>query len=493
MSIIREDEGNLDEAIWHMQRAFETQPANSAIQGELRRLHGRREGIEPPKIRLTRGALARMYLKGELYAQALAELRAGLHEDSKRYDLQVVLAQAYYLAGQRVDAAEACSTLLKSLPFCLEANKILAEILSHSERADEAQVYAKRVQSLDPYMAHLTPAASTPERVTDTAVLLEKLEWRPGIQTADVMQQPEWATSLGVDLGSTSGSESLPDWLSGTGEKATQKELASAKPFDELPSSLEETPAVDDDTVPDWMKDAGWTESQATRDQEEFLPLSEADGLVRDLEPADIPDWLKTMAPSGSTEIPPINPPPEPEPLQADETEQVAVSPWLEETPPGPTDSVAMWLENQEPSASADDQLDLGATNIDNIPDWLQDLGEPVSQTQTLEAASTEIESEELLPTNLSESEKINIGAVAGLTAAAVALSTDHQAEETLEEVPAGLADEIRPEAVVPAELPDWLQELKSVDVEPEPAFSDNDLEFNRFISRRAAGGSSNS
>ena len=143
MSIIREDEGNLDEAIWHMQRAFETQPANSAIQGELRRLHGRREGIEPPKIRLTRGALARMYLKGELYAQALAELRAGLHEDPKRYDLQVVLAQAYYLAGQRVDAAEASSTLLKSLPFCLEANKILAEILSHSERADEAQVYIK--------------------------------------------------------------------------------------------------------------------------------------------------------------------------------------------------------------------------------------------------------------------------------------------------------------------------------------------------------------
>ena len=29
----------------------------------------------------------------------------------------------------------------------------------------------------------------------------------------------------------------------------------------------------------------------------------------------------------------------------------------------------------------------------------------------------------------------------------------------------------------MPAELPDWLQELKSVDVEPEPAFSDNDLE----------------
>src|SRR5512146_2603549 len=53
MSIIREDEGNLNEAIWHMERAFEVQPANAAIQEELRRLYGRRDGVEPLKARLT--------------------------------------------------------------------------------------------------------------------------------------------------------------------------------------------------------------------------------------------------------------------------------------------------------------------------------------------------------------------------------------------------------------------------------------------------------
>ena len=95
MSIIREDEGNLDEAIWHMERAFEVQPANSAIQDELRRLYGRRDGIEPPKIRLTRGALARMYTKGDLYQQALAEIRAAFAENPNRIDLQVLLADIY--------------------------------------------------------------------------------------------------------------------------------------------------------------------------------------------------------------------------------------------------------------------------------------------------------------------------------------------------------------------------------------------------------------
>ena len=46
MSIVREDEGNLDSAIWHMERAFETNPANPAIQQELKRLIGRRDGFD---------------------------------------------------------------------------------------------------------------------------------------------------------------------------------------------------------------------------------------------------------------------------------------------------------------------------------------------------------------------------------------------------------------------------------------------------------------
>ena len=78
MSIIREDEGNLDAAIFHMERAFEVKPSNSAIQEELRRLYGRRDGIEPPRVRLTRGALVRMYTRGELYPQAIAEIHAAL-------------------------------------------------------------------------------------------------------------------------------------------------------------------------------------------------------------------------------------------------------------------------------------------------------------------------------------------------------------------------------------------------------------------------------
>ena len=99
MSIIRDDQGKLDDAIWHMERAFESQPSNAAIQGELRRLYGRRDGVEPPKIRMTRGALAHMYVQGELYPQAISEIKSVLKEDPGRSDMESLLARACYRSG----------------------------------------------------------------------------------------------------------------------------------------------------------------------------------------------------------------------------------------------------------------------------------------------------------------------------------------------------------------------------------------------------------
>jgi tetratricopeptide (TPR) repeat protein len=85
MAVVREDEGNVDAAIWHLERAFEVQPNSGPVHEELRRLYGRRDGVEPPRLRLSRAALARMYEKGDLYAQAIAEVRAALSDDPARW------------------------------------------------------------------------------------------------------------------------------------------------------------------------------------------------------------------------------------------------------------------------------------------------------------------------------------------------------------------------------------------------------------------------
>jgi len=111
MSIVRDEENKLDDAIWHMERAFETQPSNAAIQSELQRLYGRREGTSPPRIRMTRGALAYMYVQGELYPQAISEIKSVLKDDPGRNDMQALLARAYYRSGLKNDAAEIASSV----------------------------------------------------------------------------------------------------------------------------------------------------------------------------------------------------------------------------------------------------------------------------------------------------------------------------------------------------------------------------------------------
>ncbi len=285
MSIIRQDEGHLDEALWHMERAFEMQPANSAIQEELRYLYGKRDGFEPPKIRLTRGALARMYAKGDLYAQAIGELRSALADDPQRSDLQVLLAHVYLLSGQRAEAADAAGNVLRKLPNCLEANRIMAEALSTTGHADEAATYLQRVQVLDPYSAHLSPTTPTPAKVPDMAVALEKLEWRPG-DTSGQPTQPEWAASLGVQLeGMSPEKEILPNWLSSVEQTPGHATAAAAAlgaaafaaaatpPFSPSttsgPAPIEPMP---EDTIPDWMRNAGWiAASGAAKEKKRLL------------------------------------------------------------------------------------------------------------------------------------------------------------------------------------------------------------------------------
>ena len=186
MSVIAEAKGDLDLAIAHMEQAFEADPSNTAVQEELRRLYGARDGVEPPRIRLTRGALARMYYMGQLYPQAIAELRAALSEDPERPSWQLLLAKVYAAAGQANEAVQTCSALLHKLPYCLDANRLMAELLAKAGRKEEARSYLARVQALDPYMAFVGEQWPTPDAVPDEQVTLEMLDWTPEMATEEI-------------------------------------------------------------------------------------------------------------------------------------------------------------------------------------------------------------------------------------------------------------------------------------------------------------------
>lgn len=498
MSIIREDEGNLDEALWHMERAFEMQPANGAIQDELRRLYGRRDGFEPPKVRLTRGALARMYAKGELYQQAIAELRAALAEDSKRLDLQGLLALVYFNSGQRVESVETCSSLLRKLPYSLEANRIMAEVLAGSERADEARTYRQRVQSLDPYMAHVSPAAPSVEQVPDQAVAIEKLVWQAD-QSLQGRSQPAWAASLGVELQEESDKDALPEWLAAAGgdfEEDREDSEESRADGEELEDMLEAGEAEMDeesqdwrsaigeeseeesfeDEIPEWMQDVGWmaageaareglsSEDAAEAEQEDLhgeIGTAGEETADEDLAEAEIPDWLQAMAPS-EEDTPPVE---DQADFLMDEEESVPeaeLPDWMLEEEagapeaemgaeemaaaetPSPESELPEWLANDAAAAAE-------SVSDESLPEWLKELDTEETETDLQASAEEEeilieqVETEEEAPDWLSE--------------------VDEAAGQEEEELPDWLLEE---EQEVPLEEPPTEFEPEVADKTPE-------------------------
>ncbi len=369
MSIIYDDQKNLDAAIWHMERAFETQSSNPAIQGELRRLYSRRDGMEPPKIRLTRGALAQMYARGDQFQQAVSEIKSVLAEEPQRMDLLVLLARVYFRAGQKVESTEICTSLLKKYPYCLDANRILIEILQGTSRADATQVYRHRINALDPYATFATPSIFNSAEVADAAVSIEKLAY----------QADAWAPSkFGLE---TAKEAAPPEWLSG--KDAAPAEAAAAEPTSE-------------ENIPEWMKTAGWAATTAAAVEaaerasagETVAPETvEVPAATEELSSGEVPDWLMSMAPPGALEQPAA------EPASMEITSEDMN--WLESLG-APAEGVPSALPTGDDSSMLDEILGVGAAvgtavalgqkedqpaedipaqPAEETPDWLSELG----------------------------------------------------------------------------------------------------------------------
>ncbi len=391
MSIIRDDGNQLDDAIWHMERAFEVQPSNSAIQGELRRLYGRRDGVEPSKIRLSRDALANMYSQGELFNQAIAEIRSVLADDPNRPDLQVMLMRAYYRSGQKVEAAEIAATLLKKYPYCLDSLRVLVDVLPGTAREENMQVYRHRLFLLDPYSSSTKDSVFSSDRVADSAVNLERLDYRPGALPG--APQLDWASSLGIKLNTDKRSEPAPDWMQNPEilEKSTE--------VPPKPSESEAEPAASD-SIPDWMRSSGW-QAATTEPKDDSVDVGEVTPDAS-IAKADIPEWLMSMAPDETNQAAETEPE---EPAVALPAGEDGIPDWLkpnaqpdasEEPKMEPRESVGSAFESggipmipdetaadnpMESQGSAEPQM-----NAETIPDWLKSLnstespGEPAME-----------------------------------------------------------------------------------------------------------------
>ena len=300
LAIIGEEEGNLTQSVGHMARAFETQPNNGAIQEELKRLYGRRDGVAPSRIRLTRCALARLYLSGGNYAQAVEELQVALKEAPDRIDLQVLLAKALWHNEQRIDAVQVCQGILQHLPYSLEANAILYEIWQSTDREEEATLYRQRVEALDPFLAQELgdrPAGPHPK------IEIPRLDYVPSA-SEEMMGVPDWVKDLGLHFdeqdepgaveaatgpfepGTSEGPEVVPDWLRDMVPSGGEDGATEADHDWEAEKALEET-------IPTWLRDAGLLEDDEGEPVIEFdEPEDEAAEAPGGPPDEPLPSWL---------------------------------------------------------------------------------------------------------------------------------------------------------------------------------------------------------
>lgn len=382
LSVIEEENRNLDAAIWHMEQAFELQPSNLALQEELRRLIGRRDGVPPTKIRLTRGALVKMYARGDLYQQAIAEIKSVLKDEPNRIDFKVLLAKMYHVSGSSADAVDVASEIVAEYPYCYEANRILYELLPSKESESATNVYLDRLISLDPYYQYVDSLAPESADVPADKIMIEKQELASSF--VQESSDTDWSKQLGLnwqkkDVFISEEPLNILNQVDAFDEPAKEPEQTPpVSPFigemtPDISSELEEKPLNDPEPLPDWITKAGWTRPSDSSSSPEPIVNDSASEELNNIpaEPStELPDWLKSFEP----ETPEIN---------SNEDQSEAGSSSISDLLPEETqssslspdefkDAISNWGEQE--SAAEDSSPNKEPEDLSS--DWLKQFGE---------------------------------------------------------------------------------------------------------------------
>jgi len=387
MSEVHNQRSELDAAVWYLERAFELAANNEAVEEELRHCYGRRDGVEPQRVQLTRGALARLYLKGELLSRAISEFRALLAEHPEQVNLNVALAEALWRNEQRLEASEACQQVLDILPYCLKANLILGEIWTSSGR-EEGQTYLQRAEAVDPEnrIAQELFEAASPLPAQDARIVPleykpptreERPAWMAKIETVSGEGPPlaKGEAALVDDTAALQAQIEIPAWLE---EVISEEDTAPAPPdLVEPPEELlEEAVSTPAEQAPGWMTSIG--EELAEEETPEWLTGL---GLEPTGEKEEIPEQPAELRvePAGMAEAPAAP--------GAEEIPEWVAEPGIEaasekaapSAPPAeqPPDWLAGIREQFTEEAEAPEETPTPAVEEPSTPAWLEGEGLP--------------------------------------------------------------------------------------------------------------------
>jgi tetratricopeptide (TPR) repeat protein len=390
LSDMNDRQGKGDEAIWHIERALEGAPNDSALIDRWRSLYQRYRKVEDPRFQLTTGAVARQYTRNGLYAQAIETLNTTLEKSPRRVDLRLLLAQTMWDAGMQVEGAETALDVLDMLPYCLEANRILTMLWLSEGRPSDAQRYLNQIQEVDPYQALQLAQNTAPD---DEAFTLPELDYRRIAETQINTDQPDWLTEIDEEAASVS-------------TEIGELEDEAFELDDELPQAFLTDLEAEDAPPLVTRPKTGMTGLLAALDQ----PQDAGDEEAADELPVsgELPDWLMESAPQEASTDTPTS-------LEADPLA------WLEDGGTELSDEASALTEDFETIQKQTGSLDwLEAPAEQEVPDFFgdADFAETMSDIEDdeehnplawLEASGVELldESEMPPPSSLIDEEEM--------------------------------------------------------------------------------------
>jgi tetratricopeptide (TPR) repeat protein len=450
LGVIYDEQGAFPEAIWQLERAFELVPGNAEVRRELLRLYGQYDEIDKTRLKLTRGALGRLYSRNGLYERAISEFRAVLRQDPDLPDIRVALVDALWREGRQVEAVEMCLELLDDLPNCLKANLILGDIWLRGGDEESAQQRLRVARALDPegrvaqeLMGKDSPLSPEEVLIPELDAIPDDFEFGPtdvlaaeAVEIVAVEELAEEAEPWGAD-------EELPEWLRDVGVTAEEPALDLTE---EAVPELATDELLPTEEMPEWLQEVMGEEGLAPAG--EFMSAEEEsvdEDLTAEEEAAQDIEYLESpeLADAAATAT------------GAGLASAAALA--------GGLAAASLWGdEEEEESVEAE-------TTGEDMPEWLQDL--------VGEAAPS--------PDDVTD---LEVGAFAGLAVAEIEEEPEFEeealpADETLdwqqdldaaqiEEIvaPAYAEAEEEPgfeaEALPADEIPDWLRDLDAAEVE---------------------------
>ena len=319
VAMINEARRDLLGAFRQIEHAFELNPGDQDLRADLLRVSnalsmsglatGQQNGAKG-RLKLTRGALARVYARSGLYDQAVAEFNAAIARNPRRLDLLVGLAVTLWHADRHEEAVDVSRRILADSPDCLQALLIYYFAAKegialppvdelHLESPTEAQLL-RHIRDLDP-----------DDHVARTIFPNNPLPEREPAQIAD-HYEPQAARAATGPLTSTQPAGTYTDWFTpDMAAETTASMPPSTAPIGEPPvgagtsrmpveAGPEAFSFLDDDLAVE-----GAVSNQIASPEE--LAAFEAELAAMEAEPViESPAGTQPMAASPSTNLPPF-------------------------------------------------------------------------------------------------------------------------------------------------------------------------------------------